>query len=51
MGTICVADNCLAKCLDEARDQNSVLETKTVKVLSQDYLETRQCLETSVTIF
>ena len=47
MGTICVAVNCLDKCLDKVRDQGSILKTKTVKILSQDCLETRQCLETS----
>jgi len=54
--------NCLDKCLDETRDQDSTFETetktkavtlktktktKTGKLLSRDCLKTRQCLETS----
>jgi len=49
--------NCLDKCLDETRDQDTTFETKTkavtlktktkrVKILSRDCLQTRKCLET-----
>ena len=50
---MCVVANCLDKCIDEVRDQDSILETKikttavvletktkTVKILPQDCLET-----------